>query len=207
MTPVSLCAAGFALGPSLRAARQARPAAFRLPAGPPESTRGSGPAAVPWPTWLRLLEPVRASVRPSLRPAPVARAHSRRRQFSRPSSWTLRSRRAEITSSRSFTIPLLSTACAQSCRLRAGLQPARLLCPRASPGRSRGGCRALRQGPSSPRGCAGLSRAGGFSGSAVAKSLPATWETPVQLLGREGPLEQGQATHSSMFGLPLWLSW
>ena len=32
-------------------------------------------------------------------------------------------------------------------------------------------------------------------------------ETPVQSLGREDPLEKGKATHSSMLGLPLWLSW
>ena len=27
-------------------------------------------------------------------------------------------------------------------------------------------------------------------------------ETPVQFLGREDPLEKGQATHSSIFGIP-----
>ena len=32
-------------------------------------------------------------------------------------------------------------------------------------------------------------------------------ETPVQFLGQEDPLEKGQATHSSILGLPLWLSW
>ena len=31
-------------------------------------------------------------------------------------------------------------------------------------------------------------------------------ETPVQSLGQEDPLEKGQATHSSILGLPLWLS-
>ena len=31
----------------------------------------------------------------------------------------------------------------------------------------------------------------------IVKNLPAMWETPVQLLGREGPLEKGMATHSS----------
>ena len=30
---------------------------------------------------------------------------------------------------------------------------------------------------------------------------------PVRSLGREDPLEKGQATHSSVLGLPLWLSW
>ena len=32
-------------------------------------------------------------------------------------------------------------------------------------------------------------------------------ETPVRVLGQEDPLEKGQATHSSILGLPLWLSW
>ena len=32
-------------------------------------------------------------------------------------------------------------------------------------------------------------------------------ETPVQFLGQEDPLEKGQATHSSILGLPWWLSW
>ena len=32
-------------------------------------------------------------------------------------------------------------------------------------------------------------------------------ETPVQFLGWEDPLEKGQATHSSVPGLPLWLNW
>ena len=31
-------------------------------------------------------------------------------------------------------------------------------------------------------------------------------ETPVRFLGWEDPLEKGQATHSSILGLPLWLS-
>ena len=32
-------------------------------------------------------------------------------------------------------------------------------------------------------------------------------ETQVQFLGGEDLLEKGQATHSSILGLPLWLSW
>ena len=32
-------------------------------------------------------------------------------------------------------------------------------------------------------------------------------ETPVRFLGQEDLLEEGQATHSSILGLPLWLSW
>ena len=32
-------------------------------------------------------------------------------------------------------------------------------------------------------------------------------ETLVQFLGQEVPLEKGQATHSSIHGLPWWLSW
>ena len=31
-------------------------------------------------------------------------------------------------------------------------------------------------------------------------------ETLVRFLGREDPLEKGQATHSSIFGLPWWLT-
>ena len=31
-------------------------------------------------------------------------------------------------------------------------------------------------------------------------------ETPIQFLGQEDPLEKGQATHSSILGLPWWLS-
>ena len=31
-------------------------------------------------------------------------------------------------------------------------------------------------------------------------------ETLVQFLGQEDPLEKGQATHSSILGLPLWLT-
>ena len=32
-------------------------------------------------------------------------------------------------------------------------------------------------------------------------------ETPVQFLGEEDLLEKGQATHSSILGLPLWETW
>ena len=32
----------------------------------------------------------------------------------------------------------------------------------------------------------------------MVKSLPATWETWVQFLGQEGPLEKEMATHSSL---------
>ena len=32
-------------------------------------------------------------------------------------------------------------------------------------------------------------------------------ETPVQFLGQEDPLQKGQATYSSILGLPWWLSW
>ena len=49
-----------------------------------------------------------------------------------------------------------------------------------------------------------------FGASLVAqleKYLHAMQETSVQFLGQEDPLEKGKATHSSIFGLPLWLSW
>ena len=41
----------------------------------------------------------------------------------------------------------------------------------------------------------------------LVKNPPAVQETPVQFLGREGPLEKGKATHSSILRLPWWLSW
>ena len=41
----------------------------------------------------------------------------------------------------------------------------------------------------------------------LVKNLPAVQETLVQFLGWEDPLEKGQATQSSILGLPLWLSW
>ena len=41
----------------------------------------------------------------------------------------------------------------------------------------------------------------------LVKYLSATQETPVGFLDQEDPLEKGKATHSSILGLPLWLSW
>ena len=41
----------------------------------------------------------------------------------------------------------------------------------------------------------------------LVKNLPAMQETPVQFLGREDLLEKGEATHFSILGLSLWLSW
>ena len=41
----------------------------------------------------------------------------------------------------------------------------------------------------------------------LVKNLPAIQETPVQFLGQEDPLQKGQAAHSSIFGLSLWLTW
>ena len=41
----------------------------------------------------------------------------------------------------------------------------------------------------------------------LVKNPPAAQETPVQLLGREDPLQKGTATHCSILGLPWWLSW
>ena len=37
-----------------------------------------------------------------------------------------------------------------------------------------------------------------FNGAQMVKNLPAMWETQVQFLGREDPLEKGMATHSSI---------
>ena len=41
----------------------------------------------------------------------------------------------------------------------------------------------------------------------LVKNLLAMQETPVRFLGQEDPLEKGSATHSSVLGLLLWLSW
>ena len=41
----------------------------------------------------------------------------------------------------------------------------------------------------------------------LVKNLPAMPETLVRFLGWEDPLENRKATHSSILGLPLWLSW
>ena len=41
----------------------------------------------------------------------------------------------------------------------------------------------------------------------LVKNLPAMQETLVQLLDHKDLLEKGKATHSSIPGLPLWLSW
>ena len=41
----------------------------------------------------------------------------------------------------------------------------------------------------------------------MVKNQPAMQETLVRFLGREDPSEKGQATHSGIAGLPLWLSW
>ena len=41
----------------------------------------------------------------------------------------------------------------------------------------------------------------------LVKNPSARKETAVELLGWEDPLKKGQAAHSSILGLPLWLSW
>ena len=41
----------------------------------------------------------------------------------------------------------------------------------------------------------------------LVKNPPAMWESWVRSLGWENPLEKEQATHFSILGLPLWLSW
>ena len=41
----------------------------------------------------------------------------------------------------------------------------------------------------------------------LVKNPPAMQETLVLFLGQEDPLENGQATHCSILGLSLWLSW
>ena len=47
----------------------------------------------------------------------------------------------------------------------------------------------------------------GFPGSSAGKELTAMQETLVQFLGQEDPLGKRLATHSSILGLPWWLSW
>ena len=41
----------------------------------------------------------------------------------------------------------------------------------------------------------------------LVKNPPAMWESWVRSLRWEDPLEKGKATHSSVLGLPLWLTW
>ena len=41
----------------------------------------------------------------------------------------------------------------------------------------------------------------------LVKNSPAMQETPVRFLGWGDPLEKGWVTHSSILGLPWWLSW
>ena len=41
----------------------------------------------------------------------------------------------------------------------------------------------------------------------LVKNPPAMQETPVLFMGWENPLEKGWATHSSILGFSLWLSW
>ena len=41
----------------------------------------------------------------------------------------------------------------------------------------------------------------------LVKNPHAMQETLVRFLGQEDPLEKGQATHSRILGLPLWLNW
>ena len=41
----------------------------------------------------------------------------------------------------------------------------------------------------------------------LVKNPPAKQETLIRFLGQEDPLEKGQATLSSILGLPWWLSW
>ena len=40
----------------------------------------------------------------------------------------------------------------------------------------------------------------------LVKNLPAMQETLILFLGWEDSLEKGKATHSSLLGLPMWLS-
>ena len=55
--------------------------------------------------------------------------------------------------------------------------------------------------------CLGNDSLIGFPDSSVGKESAYNAGEPVQLLGQEDPLEKGQATHYSIPGLPLCLSW
>ena len=57
------------------------------------------------------------------------------------------------------------------------------------------------------RGGVRLRREGLYVYIQLVKNPPAMQETPVRFLGQEDPLQKGQATHSSILGLPLWFSW
>ena len=48
---------------------------------------------------------------------------------------------------------------------------------------------------------------GAFLIAQLVKNLPAMPETLVRFLDKEDPLEKRLAIHSSILGLPLWLSW
>ena len=41
----------------------------------------------------------------------------------------------------------------------------------------------------------------------LVENPPAMQETPVRFLGWDEPLEKGEATHSSILGLPWWVRW
>ena len=47
----------------------------------------------------------------------------------------------------------------------------------------------------------------GFPDSSVGKESACNAGDPGSIPGREDPLEKGLATHSSILGLPSWLSW
>ena len=53
----------------------------------------------------------------------------------------------------------------------------------------------------------GLGAQGASLVAQLVQNPPAVQETLVWLLGREDPLEKGQAAHSCIPGLPWWLSW
>ena len=47
----------------------------------------------------------------------------------------------------------------------------------------------------------------GFPDSSVGKESACNAGNPVRFLDQEDLLEKGKATHSSILGVPLWLSW
>ena len=97
-----------------------------------------------------------------------------------------------------------------------GLQPTRLLHPWDFPGKSTGvGCHSQNQGTDTERMCVCSSTSryhiqicittGASLVAQRVKNLPAVWETWVQSLDSEDPLEEGMSPHSSIHGVSWWL--
>ena len=76
------------------------------------------------------------------------------------------------------------------------------VCNAGDPGLNPGSGRSTGEGIGYPLQCSWASLV-----AQLVKNLPEVQKTTVQFLGQEDPLEKGEATHSSILWLPLWLSW